>query len=71
MIIFAPRQQLSEPAAENGPVWSYKIPILIVCPCASARGLDHATTPTARTSRRATVTRATFMLLSSSDEKVR
>src|SRR5687767_897937 len=61
MIIFAPRQQFSEPAAEKGPVWSYSTPILIVWPCASARGLDHATTPRARTTMRASDTRTNFM----------
>src|SRR4026208_2388878 len=37
MIILAPRQQFSEPAAEKGPVWSYRIPILMVWACAWAR----------------------------------
>src|SRR5918996_1417230 len=30
IIILAPRQQLSEPAAENGPEWSKRTPILVV-----------------------------------------
>src|SRR6266850_968117 len=61
MIIFAPRQQLSEPAAENGPEWSYRTPILIVCPCASARGAHVLATATASTSAVARIIRADFI----------
>src|SRR5882762_4014522 len=61
MIIFAPRQQLREPAAEKGPEWSYRTPILIVCPCASARGAHVLATATASTSAVARIIRADFI----------
>src|SRR5207237_8638178 len=59
MIIFAPRQQLREPAAEKGPEWSYRRPILIVCPCASARGAH--VLATASTSAATRIIRADFI----------
>src|SRR5947207_15255344 len=61
MIIFAPRQQLREPAAEKGPEWSYRTPILIVCPWASARGAHVLATATASTSAVARIIRADFI----------
>jgi hypothetical protein len=42
-IILAPRQQFSEPAAEKGPVWSKRVPILIVEACAWARSTQGPT----------------------------
>src|SRR6266850_1679265 len=62
MIIFAPRQQLSEPAAENGPLWSYRRPILMVCAWASARGLHTPSAPTASASATARIIRADFIV---------
>src|SRR5438067_9070377 len=61
MIIFAPRQQLREPAAEKGPEWSNRTPILIVCPCASARGAHVLAPATASTSAAARIIRADFI----------
>src|SRR6267142_523641 len=61
MIIFAPRQQLSEPAAENGPLWSYRRPILMVGAWASARGAHVLATATASTSAAARIIRADFI----------
>src|SRR5215813_1439053 len=55
IIILAPRQQFSEPAAEKGPEWSNSTPILMLWPCASARGsatLATASAPTTASASR-------------------
>src|SRR5437899_9031718 len=57
MIILAPRQQLSEPPAAKGPVWSKRTPILIVGPCASAGRSGAATMTTAPTRNSASTIR--------------
>src|SRR5437773_10953235 len=62
MIIFAPRQQLSEPAAENGLLWSYRRPILMVCAWSSARGLHSPSEPTASASATARIIRTDFIV---------
>src|SRR2546423_5776978 len=61
MIIFAPRQKLRERAGEKGPEWWYRTPILIGCPCASARGAHVLATATASTSAVARIIRADFI----------
>src|SRR5437762_1383795 len=61
MIILAPRQQFSEPAAENGPVWSYSTPILIVWPCASARGAHVLAAASTTASAASTIVRSDFI----------
>src|SRR5256712_5258814 len=62
MIISAPRQQWSEPAAENGPVGSYGGPILMVCAGASAGGLHTPSAPTASGSATARIIRTDFIV---------
>src|SRR5918996_2538447 len=66
IIILAPRQQLSEPAAENGPEWSKRTPILMVGACASTRGASAATAASAAISTSAGTMRVHFIGTSSS-----
>src|SRR5215510_14517090 len=61
MIILAPRQQLSDPPAAKGPLWSKRTPILMVCACASARSREAAAAPSAPTRSRTKTTRNHFM----------
>ena len=61
IIILAPRQQLSEPAAENGPEWSNSTPILMVCPCACTPGDTSAASARAATSDSTIESRSDFI----------
>src|SRR5690348_10045500 len=61
MIILAPRQQLSEPPAAKGPLWSKRTPILMVCACASARSREATAAPSAPTKSRTKTRRNHFM----------